>query len=256
MTVTLTATARPGRPPGVDLLVTATAPTDVNGAVAVVRIHADGTRHRVITEYDPHLMSGVWAVTDSHPPYNQVLTYEVTVGPDTATSVAVVMSSVTWLIPPSDVESAVSVQKVAEIADRSFAATTGRFPTLGGKTISVSGEAPRMTGSVTLRAEVSGLDALLRLLQEGTILISTPAEPGWEVKWLWVSRTGHRVANPGKLVSFPFRLVTLEFEECEDPDVDLTPMWTDADMGAAFASDAAAEAAYASAFDAELDRRL
>lgn len=256
MTITLTATARSGRPPGVDLLVTATAPTDLNGSVVVVRVHADGSRHAVITEYSPHLLSGLWAVTDYHSPFNQVVTYEATVGSDTATATVVVMSSLTWLVPPGEVSIAVSAKKIAEIADRSFASTAGRFPVLGGKTISVSDDSPRMSGSITLRVELADMDAFLALLHEGTILISTPAEPGWDLKWLWISRTGHRVSNPGKLVAFPFRLITVEFEECEDPDVDLTPIWTDADMEAAFASDAAGEAAYADAFNAELNRRL
>jgi len=265
VTLSIVATPVVGSPPSVLLSVTGTVSSpavDLNGAVALVRIHADGSRHAVITEYDPHLLSGLWAVTDSHPPYNQAVTYEVTVGSVTASVAAVVMSSVTWLVPAGEVEMAAACRVVTEISEVSYPEVGGVFPILNGKTISVTGSDPvgGASGSMTVYAEsASDRDALVSLLRRGgPILIDAPGDPGWDVRWMWVTTSGLKTSTPerwnrGKQ---PERYISFSFTEIEDPDVDLIPIWTDADMEAAFASDAAGEAAFADAFHAELNRRL
>lgn len=263
MTLTLSASTSSGPPPSVDLVVTATT-TDLEGALTLTRIHADGSRHRVLTEADPHLASGLWGGTDPHMPFNQPITYEAQVGAQVATAVIAVMSSVTWLVPPGVVELAARARVFTEISDISFPSAAGRFDVLDGLPIAVAPDpasVPPASGKVTLYAESAGdRESLVTLLRrQGPLLISTPGAPGWDLRWMWVLLPeGFSLSSPPRMDRgmHPDRFVSFSFTQVEDPDVDLTPLWTDEDMEAAFATDANAEAAYANAFDAERNRRL
>jgi hypothetical protein len=245
--VKLTATSTTGSPN----------PIPNNTLVDVFRIHADGTRHRVLTEQGPRLIGGGWAWLDVHCPYNQAVSYDLTAAGFTVNSGPVFLqSNQTWLIPPSDPSRAVMVQKIAVIADRSTQSRAVRFQPIGGPAVFLTdGFRGGFSGSLTLRVtDERPLRALFA--DDGVVLINTPGTTGWDLKWLWVQPGQVSYSNPALINSYAKRLVTIPFDESADPDADLTPAWTYDDAAAAWATYTALDAAYGSYLDLVTDTRL
>jgi hypothetical protein len=245
--VKLTATSTTGSPN----------PIPNNTLVDVFRNHADGTRHRVLTEQGPRLIGGGWAWLDVHCPYNQAVSYDITANGFTAVSGPVFLQSQkTWLIPPSDPDRAVMVQQIAVIADRSTQSRAVRFQPIGGPAVFLTdGFRDAYSGSLTLRVTD---EAPLRALfaDDGVVLINTPGVTGWDLRWLWVQPGQVSYSNPVGIRSYAKRLVTIPFEESADPDVDLTPSWSSGDAADAWATSALLLAAYGSSLDLVTDTRL
>jgi hypothetical protein len=248
-------------PPSVKLTATSTtggpSPVPNNTLIDVWRVHADGTRHRVLTEQGPRLIGGGWAWLDVHCPYNQSVSYEVTANGFTAASGPVFLESdTTWLIPPSDPGMAVMVEQVAAVGARSTQSRAARFQPIGGPAVFLTdGYRDGCSGSLTLR--VSDEQPLRDLFaDDGVVLINTPGTAGWDLSWLWVQPGQVSYDNPALVNSYAKRLVTVPFEESADPDVDLVPAWVSGDAADSFATSALLLAAYSSSLDLVTDTRI
>lgn len=257
MTVTVTATPTfgVGVPPAVLLTVTATG-IPANSALAVWRIHPDGTEHLVITTDAPRLIPDAWVGLDYHCPFNAVITYRVEAAGQTGTTDTVVTGNATWLISPSDPDLSVRVN-VRNIEARSQDSRAGRFAPYGGKaTFRSEGLRNGISGSITV--EVGDDRPIRRLLDEDSvILINTPGQ-GWRISWMWVQPGQVSYLNPGR-ARWPFEIVTLPFEESADPDVDQTPLWTCDIAAAVFAAEGVdcdeLPGLYATCLDLAINRR-
>lgn len=262
MTLGITAVYEPGEPPAVKLVATSTtggpSPIPNNTLIDVVRVHEDGTRHRVLTEQGPRLIGGGWAWLDVHAPYNQAVTYEITAAGFTAVSgVAWVPCKRTWLVHRSDPALSVRAEKVAAIGDRSTSSRAERFEPIGSKAVFLTdGSRNGLNGSLTLRVtDESPLRALFA--DDGVVLVNTPGVAGWDLTWLWVQPGQVKYANPlDGNITYRKRLVEIPFEESADPDVDLQPLWDYDAAAAAFATYTDLGAAYGSYLDLVTDTRL
>lgn len=262
MTLTLAASVQFSGVPTVKLVGTSTtgSPKAVpnNTLIDVFRNHADGSRHRVLTEQSPRLIGGGWAWLDVHCPYNQAVTYDITAAGSTSTSNQVFLPSKrTWLLHPSRVDLAVMVTKVRLIGNRSTQSRAEKFTPIGGKPFYISdGARDGVSGSISFRvSNESPYKALFA--GDSLILINTPNTAGWDVGWMWVQPGNVEYANPADgRVSYPYRHVTMPYDESADPDVDLEPSWTFDDVTATYATFNALQAAYATFLDLVTDTRL
>ncbi len=267
----------------VDVNSTPSGPLPVpNGStVAVYRVHEDGSRFRVITEVNARLVGGSWAGFDYHAPFNQAVTYvAVAAGQESAASgPQYLLSDATWLIHSADPTLSVMVDAVTKVDPFTRKATAARHEVFGKPTRFVSGERRKgRTGSIEIVCDtVENEQAVYDLLEDDTpVLINTPAardltwlwvqfgddtpvlintaEPR-DLTWSWVQFRDESHANPGSKVTVLYRLVSVGFEETDQPDVDLSPPWTYGDIDATYASYTAIDAEYASYEDLALDVR-
>lgn len=222
MSLTITAVPTGGRPPSVTLSVAASG-IPANTELTLWRIHPDGTEHRVIVTDPPRLLPDTWVGIDYHCPFNAAVTYRAEAGSETATVPAVLLSSQTWLISPSEPTLSLPVT-VKGIEDRSTSSRAARFAPRGGRAV-FHGEGGRdgIVSAITVQVpDDQGIRALID--QDSVILINTPGQ-GWRIGWMWAQPGQVAYRNPGR-ANWPYELVTIPIEESADPDVDLTPLWT------------------------------
>lgn len=264
MTLTIVAEPRYGLPPGMKITITGTTsggdPVPAESTIDLIRIHTDGSRHQVLTEAQPVMSGGVWPGVDYHAPFNQAVRYEATAAGVVATSVAArVVSDWVWLVPPSTPALAVRVETVAEIDDRKVPSRAGKFPVIGGNTIYLSdaGHRPGMSSQITVRIKATDEPAMRKLLySDQPILINTPNQPGWDLSWHWVQPDSVQYSNPGKVISYPYRYIQIPFDECEDPDIDLTTLWTSQDAADEFSTSATVATTFSTSFNLQSNSRL
>lgn len=238
MTIAVTAAVeyKINEPPRVKLTATSTTsgpnPVPSNTQLVIVRIHPDGSEHRVITDADPRVIGGGWAGFDYHAKYNDAITYRVTAGAAVATVSTRVRCDFTWLIHPSEPARSVRVTSVKTIGDRTQVSRAGRFEPIEGMA-SFQSDGSRGGRVGTLIVEVPDESAMRDLLADNTvILLNTPGR-GWVLDWLWVQPGDVTYSTPGG-VGWPYVDVTLPYEESEDPGDDLTQTWTIASSAAYF----------------------
>lgn len=262
MTLVITAVPSPASSPRLRLDVDSTPagplPVVDGSTLAVYRVHSDGTRYRVIREVGARLVSGSWAGYDYHAPFNQLVTYvAVASGQESASSApTVLLSDQTWLIHPSSPDLSVLVDAVTKVAAFSRKGTAARHDVFNQPARFVSGEKRKgRTGSIEIVCDtVENEQAVYALLEDDTaILVNTPADR--DLTWSWVHFGDEDYSNPGPKVSTPYRLVSLPFEETDQPDLDLSSPWTCADVVAEFATCTAVLAAFATCEDLALDVR-
>lgn len=235
MTLTLTAAnSYTTGPPKVLLTglstTTGTPPIPVNTLIDVWRVHADGSRHRVLTEQGPRLVGGGWAWLDIHPPYNQPIHYEIIAAGFTAVSNTTwVICDTVWLVHPSRAELSVPVDGVLKIGDRTANSRSEKFTPIGGKLVFLTeGFRDGVKGSMLLRVlDEAPFKALFA--DDSVILINTPGTTGWDLGWIWVQPGDVEFSNPADLVPYVYRHLSIPFEESTDPDLDLEPAWNCAD---------------------------
>lgn len=262
MTLGLVASVQFSGVPAVKLTGTSTTgspnPVPNNTLIDVFRTHADGSRHRVLTEPGPRLIGGGWAWIDIHCPYNQAVTYDITAAGSTVTSNPVfVPSKRAWLLHQSVASLAVMIESVREIGDRSTQTRATKFTPIGGKAFYISdGARDGVSGSISFRvSKTSPYEELFA--SDSLILINTPGTPGWDLGWMWVQPGNVQYTNPaGGQVSYPYRHVNMPFDESADPDMDLEPSWTFDDVTATYATFNALQAAYGTFLDLVTDTRL
>lgn len=249
----------------------------VNAPVSLVRVHADGSEYPVLTESGARLIGGTWAGYDYHAPLGVPVSYRAAVNADSGTSSATWLPAASglWLIPADDPALAVKVAFVDEIADDSYDVPAQVVSTIGSPyPISLTEDPDDSDGvtvgvkaSLTVAVEPSDLAAAKRLLlRGGPLLIQAANQPGWDVTWRWIQPTGTSFANkgsndmPGGRAGYPFRYITIPYQQIAQPDVGVTPLWTAGDAYAYWSGQGvnagALVAKYATALDFKLDNRV
>lgn len=251
-------------PPGMRVTVS----TDATGVVPVdlVRIHPDGSEHRVLTEGRPYLIGGVWTGVDWHAPRNVDIRWRAATSTEQASAVGTVYTDSAWLVPADDVTRAVQLAEVVNFGARSRESRAGMFqPVADGsngprpKPIFVSDDAGRGPVKVAAVVRVADEGPLWRLLEDdGVVLVVTPG-PGWRVSWMWAQALSDEWANPAR-AWWPYDDVTLPLVEAADPLGDVLPTWTDGDLQA-FAADNGWDeediaGLYATDFDLQINHRV
>jgi len=232
--VTITADVRYDPRPSVLLTVT-TSPA-VTAPLSLVRVHADGTEHAVIGAVPQQIVGGGWADVDHHLPYNQLVTYRVTVGNETATAQEQATMTVPWLISPDRPELSIPIQ-VKSISDRTQESRSAALRPIGAPMVAVSDGGQTWDGtSVSMVIEVDDEAPLRRLIQDSpVVLVNTPGA-GWRIQWMWALIGQITWTNLGRAY-WRTELVTLPLTEVAAPDIDLVGTWNAGVMAQTFAAE-------------------
>lgn len=232
-----------------------TAPNPVGSASTVVlyRTDPDGQRRKVIIKAGAVLSGGVLVGFDYHPPFNQPVSYSAVVdGVTSALAPITLTSSVSWLQHPTNPNLSAQVTAINEIGDRTRASTAVLSYAFGAKyPVSISeGTRHSVSGSVIVRlaspAEQAAVDALLD--SSGPILLNL-ADGGqgagwWDESWAWVQPGDITYSNPGGTIYYLYRHLTFPYTVLDTPSGSEVPLWTFADVKAAYATFADVTAAY------------
>lgn len=230
-------------------------PTPEGSAVVFYRIHEDGTRWRVLTGATPRIVGGAYIDFDYHAPFNVPVTYVVQAGGNESapSGEAWVISDSPWLISSSVPELSFAPAFVDDLGDESLP--------WNGQLVEVAQSAyvvPRSfgyrgagTSSLRVGVEPADVAALKALVADSSqLLLNFPPQPGWDVPWVWVQPLDITKSNPGKndnaggAAAYPYRMFNIPYAVVDVPDLDVTPVWTDGDLVAAYPTDALALAAF------------
>lgn len=234
--------------------------------VTVWRVHEDGSEHRVIVPTGTRLSGGSTVVLDYHAPFNQSISYRAETATQTGpvSDPTAVVSKRPWILVADEPELSLPAAYVDDLGDEGAGyegAATSRWVGTGRKT-GISDRTVDLSSSLVVAFLPKHLAAWRRLLHRGDALLVNLHEPRWDRQWFWVMPTRVTIQNPGEKdnrfggkAGHPFRLASFDYDPIDPPDTDLTPLWTDGDVAAAFATDALMEAAYASDLAHELDDR-
>lgn len=235
MTVTITAVPEypPGLLPRIALTVITTPAT--TAPIDLVRIHQDGTEHRVIVSNREQVIGGGWADKDYHAPFNQQVTYRVRTGADQATAQAFVSMDVPWLISADEPDLSFPI-RVKQIGDRTRDPRAAAHRPVGGQLIAISDDEHAWDGVVSsLIIQVEDEAPLQRLIDDSpVVLINTPGA-GWRIQWMWALLGQLTYVNAGRAY-WQSELITLPVTEVAAPDVDLVSTWNAGVMASTFAA--------------------
>lgn len=258
MTLTITATAEHVVAPRVALTITSS-PT-ISAELAVTRVHADGSEHRVILQ-DSAVLLGSFAGLDYHPPFNQVVGYRAVAGGQTSnTATVVVPSPSVWLIHRTNPALSMRVPVTADVADYVYADRSSLTQVLN-RRLPVSradyergGEEGQLTIICPTPAHRTALKKLLAA--GGPTLLNSPYSDD-DLGWQWVQFGALTIKNPGERQAHPERMAVLPYREVEQPDSD-QQLPTFAERQAQFptATFDDMRAVYATFDDAKLDKRI
>lgn len=215
------------------VLLTVTTSPSVTAPLDIVRVHADGTEHRLIVANRQQVIGG-WADRDHHCPFNQTVTYRAQVGSDIATAPAYVGSMVPWLISPDQPETSLPI-RVKSIGDRSKESRSAALRPVGGQLVAIS-DTVRDGITASMVIEVDDEEPLSRLLEENPVLLVNTPGAGWRIKWMWALIGQLTYVNPGR-AHWPTEQITLPLTEVAAPDVDLVSDWTSGIAAATFAAE-------------------
>lgn len=244
---------------------TATSTLGGSAWVSLWRVHADGSRYRVIVDRNARLTGGSWTGFDYHAPLNVMVTYEATTASETGVSgLAWVSSDSGWLVHATDPDRSMRIEFLPDdgLGDDEFASKAGVFEIVGSdRPASVWDDSVTISSSARLGflAEDAGsAQALLR--SGGPLLLNLPE--AWDVTWRWVQaksmtlqRNAGVVAFGGK-AGYPYRHLSFSYTWVQQPRIDLTPQWSYDDTSTAFVSLNALEAAYATLDNLITDTRV
>lgn len=236
MAVTITATPQyvSGLPPRVSLTVVTSPAT--TAPIDLVRIHQDGSEHRVIVSNREQVIGGGWTDKDYHAPFNQRVTYRVKTGADTATAQTHISMDVPWLISADQPALSFPV-RVKQIGDRTEEPRATAHRPIGGPLVAISDGGQAWDGiASSLVIEVDD-EAPLRTLKDNdpVVLINTPGK-GWRIQWMWALLGQISYVNVGRAY-WRSELITLPVAEVAAPDVDLVATWNAGTMAATFAAE-------------------
>lgn len=204
------------------------------------RIHDDdGSRHKVLTvERQPKLIGGTWTGFDYHAPFNRSFSYQAISGDDQISPVSAsewLASDSFWLIHPSTPSLSVLVDMVTAVDAYQYEDTSQVFRVLGKRLPVVRTDYPRggETGAITILCESPASRAALKklLAASGPVLLNTPLTDD-DLGWKWIQPGNLSIENPGPRVTVPVRLAKLPYREVEQPDADVSPVWTFDDITA------------------------
>jgi hypothetical protein len=215
----------------------------------------------VLLENGARLAGGSWSGFDYHAPFNQLVTYAAqAAGFESAASTVTELpnDSTTWLIHASNPDLSLIPDKVREVGDLAYAVDAEQFDVYGSQypvTVS-SGFRKAAAGSmVFVVAALSVPDVRALFADSGPILVNTPGVDGWDVSWAWVQPGAVTISNPANMTGYPWRHVSFPFQVIGAPDIDVTPVWTCADVVATYATCAAVTAVYSTCANLTLDVR-
>jgi hypothetical protein len=233
----------------------------MTNVLRVYRVHADGSRNRVLTA-GRALLNGTWSGYDYHPPFNESFTYVASTGveADSAPSAAqFIPSDEVWLLHPSDPARSYMVDKILapqQSVTRSSRAT--EFQILGSSKTVIRTDSPfeAVSGSFTIRVALDDVSLVESLFADDIpVLLNGPwgrYDYGWQ--WIWVKSISR--SNSGGKISFPTRNYEVSYKVVSGPDVDIEPVWTYADATAEFTGAyTTTDGVWASYGDSRIDRR-
>jgi hypothetical protein len=246
--------------PRIELTVTAT--PSVTAPLSVYRIHEDGSEWLLLSEDAPQLIGGTWVGFDYHPPLEQDCTYRAETAAESGTSTAMSMPAgvnVTWLVHPSEPALSVQVDRVISWSPPVHPPVSLMTRILGSSRPVHQSDSPRqaLSGSITIACDsLAAENAMYALLADGgPILLNSSRDRDFQ--WLWVQPGDVSVENAaGSYLGYPSRRFVIPLQATTQPDVDVTPVWTDGDLTATGWTSAEAEAMYATDADMKLDNRI
>ena len=221
-------------PPRVALTVTTSPAT--TAPIDLVRIHQDGSEHRVIVSNREQVIGGGWADHDYHCPFNQPVTYRVRTGSDTNTAAAFVNMDAPWLISADQPALSFPI-RVKTIGDRTRDPRASAHRPIGGPLVAISDGLQAWDGITTsMTIEVDDEEPLRKLIDnDPVVLVNTPGK-GWRIQWMWALLGQVSYVNVGRAY-WRSELITLPLTEVAAPDVDLVPIWNAGIMAATFAAE-------------------
>lgn len=242
-------------------LTVASSPT-VNAVLTIYRTHADGSRHKVLTNGVASLL-GSFAGFDYHAPFNQRLTYTAEAAGQVSAAVGVgpISSRRVWLIHPTLTALSVSPEHIREVADYGYESRVTEYQVLGARLPDFRATHPRsgMSSTITVgcrtyaaRARVDEL-----LADGGPILLNAPGPArGDDLGWLWIQPLTTPVKNPTGKMRRQYRDVAIGFRECNQPDADASGERSLDELSAEFPTLNLLDARYASLDNITLDLRV
>lgn len=240
MTVTVSAAQSSSYPPAI--LVDVTSSPSVTAPLVVYRVHDDGSRHKVIAS--SRVLIGGWSGTDYHPPFNRLFHYVAAAEgqPESAASADLfVASDLAWMIHSSTPALSFPIRKITwPMQPVTYSSRVASFDILQDPAddteslpvirtdVTRSGAA----GKLAIQVAVEDLASALSFFRSaGPVLLNGP----WgadEYGWTWLVAKDVTVTNPGGGLAFPTRTLEFDFRACRQPDVDVTPLSTWADVAA------------------------
>jgi hypothetical protein len=172
--------------------------------------------------------------------------------------------STTWLLHASDPDLSLIPEVVTKLGDLDYESDAQVFDVFNSPfPVTVSSGMRKAASStidlMVLREDVPAVRALFA--DSGPILLNTPATDGWDITWAWVQPGPVKIGNPAPdgytrgAVNHPLRSVSFPFRLIGAPDIDVTPVWTCADVVATYATCAAVTAVYSTCANLTLDVR-
>jgi hypothetical protein len=258
--VTLTVTAAAEFVVPVRVLVEVASSPSVTNVLRVYRVHADGSRNRVLTA-GRALLNGTWSGYDYHAPFNESFTYVASTGveADSAPSSALfIPSDEVWLLHPSDPALSVLVDTVTNVSARKLPSAAQAFKILGSPVPVMRTNSTRGPQEWDLEVLVDGqdeTDAVEALFDSDLpIYINSPRSDIFRSSWVQPGDVS--IEPPGGYFRTDLRLVSFSCTRCAPPDVDVLPVWTYADASAEFTGAyTTADGVWASYGDSRIDRR-
>ncbi len=233
--------------------------------VSIMRTHEDGESYKVIMDSNSRLSSGLLsAAFDYHPPFEQELSYVAVTANETSNAVVVTARSTTaWLCHASDPTLSIEVAYIPEdgLGDDDVADGSGVFTIRGSNRPAVVwDDTVSITSSVRLGILPEQQSAVLKLARSGgPLLLNIPK--GLDVDWRWIQPKLKINRGLGKTASggsqgYPYRMIEIGYTWVRQPDVDVVPEWSYADLNAAFPTLQASMDAYATIPDLVADKRI
>lgn len=217
------------------VVLTVSSSPSITTALTVMRVHEDGSQHRVISEtLEPQLVGGSWSGFDHHAPVNQPVSYTAVAGAQTgASSVVYVLADETRLSHPTDPYLMVVPDAVRAVATRSYDSNAVGFQVLDRALPVHVRDMPRSgeTGVLTIKVVSLQQEAAVRALfaDGGQILVNGVFR---DLGWMWIQPGPISWENPAGFDSFGFRNVTIPYEATTQPDEAADPSWTCDDLAA------------------------
>lgn len=229
-------------------------PVPNNSALEVFRIHPDGSRWKVIGESGDRMMAGSAVVFDYHPPFNVGISYLArAAGQESAAVGTIHGSGEAWLLNAYDPEKSLAPVYIADLVEDSLL-WRGQLVDIPGNPYPVPRSfGVRGAGGGTLTIGVDPVtvpDVIAMVARSEPLLLNIPPRDGWPVSWKWIQPlditpgADGTVDAPGGKAGYPYRTFTVPYRAIAQPTADLTPVWTDADLTAAYPTDALVIAAY------------
>lgn len=231
-------------------------PVPTNSYVRFYRVHPDASVWPVITEANTRISAGSAVVDDYHCPFNLAVAYYVEAAGYQSDWVrdGYNGSDVAWLINSFQPERSVALAYVSDIANEQlpWMGSVIDIPRNPYPVTRSFGARSAGRSSITVAVE-AGREELIRtaISKAEPMLLNIPPAAGWPVSYQWIQPLDVELGNegattiPGGKAGYPYRVAVIPYVKIRQPDFDLAPPWTDGDLVAAYPTDSAVTAAFA-----------